>query len=156
MFIGYNLGAKNNERVKKSIKYHTLLALAFGLVLGILAFLLSRPLLSLFVSSEEAIAFGRIRAIYIVLPYAIGSVYNVFSHCIQGFGYPLCSSVTSIVCVFGFRIFWMAFIYPLHQSFSTLMQCFLVSWILMLIVYTVMLLYLYFAKFKKGTLKKMI
>ena len=156
VFVGQNLGAKNNERVKKSIKYHIILALFCGLVLGITAFSFSRHLLSLFVASKDAIAYGRIRTMYILLPYAVGSVYSVLSHIIQGFGYAICSSATSIVCVFGFRIFWMNFIYPIYPSFSTLMQCFIVSWLLMLAVYTVIFLYLYFAKFKKGTLKKII
>ena len=42
------------------------------------------------------------------------------------------TTLSSIIGVFGFRLFWMWCIYPHFPTFHMLMACFLVSWFLVL------------------------
>lgn len=156
VFVGQNIGAKNHERVKKSIIYLLIITAICSISLGCLGFLFSKQLLSFFVSGEEAIRYGSIRIMYTFLPRIIIDISNIFGHVIQVFGYPALSSANSIVCVLGFRVVWMQFIYSKVPTFHVLMQCWSVSWTLILIVNTVFFFFLYFAKYKKGKLKKMM
>ena len=155
VFVGQNLGAKDQVRVKKTILYTLALSMGLSLVLCNVGFLFSRQLLSLYVSEEAAIAAGRTRLFYILLPYAIGAINTVLGHVIQAFGYSMFSTVNSIVSVLLFRMVWMAWIYPLYPTYACLCQCYLVSWFLILIINVSFTLYLYFGKLKKGLLTRM-
>ena len=154
VFVGQNLGAKNQVRVKNTILYTLALACGLSLLLCNIGFLFSHQLLSLYVSEEPAIVAGQTRMLYVFLPYAICAVNSVLGHVIQAFGYSLFSTVNSVVSVLVFRMFWMALIYPHYPTYSCLCQCYLVSWFLILIVNVSFTLYLYLGKFKKGKLKK--
>ena len=153
VFVGQNLGAKNQTRVKKTILYTLLLAVGLSCLLCGISFLFSRQLLSLYINEEAAIAAGQIRMIYVLLPYAICAINSVLSHVIQAFGYSLFSTVNSVVSVLIFRMIWMAWIYPLYPTYACLCQCYLVSWFFILAVNVSFTLYLYHGKFKKGKLK---
>ncbi|MBQ9783370.1 MAG: polysaccharide biosynthesis C-terminal domain-containing protein [Clostridia bacterium] len=154
VFVGQNIGANKPDRVKKSILYPLFISASLGLLLGGLAMVFSRPLLSMYVSEEAAILGGQIRMRYVALPYAISCINGILSHVIQAFGYSAFCTVNSVVSVLLFRVFWMNVIYPLDPTFDTLCQCYLVSWLLILVVNVVFTLYLYKKKFKKGKLKQ--
>jgi len=156
VFVGQNLGAKNTERVTKSIFYLISITLICTVTFGILGMVFSKPLLSLFVSEAEAIRYGQIRMLYTVLPIFISGLLSIISNLIQVFGYPTFSSMISILCVFVFRIIWMQFVYVKVPNFHVVVQCFTVSWILECLSKAIFFMYLYFAKFKKGKLKKMM
>ena len=156
VFVGQNLGAKNIERVKKSIFYLITIMLICTITFGILGMVFSRSLLSMFVSEAEAIRYGQIRMLYTVLPTFLCGLVSISSNLIQVFGYPTFSSMISIFCVFIFRIIWMQFVYVKVPNFHVVVQCFTVSWLLEGLAKAMFFMYLYFAKFKKGILKKML
>ena len=155
VFVGQNVGAGNKKRVRNSILTCMAISVSIGLIMGSTSYLLWRPLLSLFVDGEEALGYGRIRMGYLVLFCAVSCLSAQFSNSIQAFGYSLFCTINSIVCVFGFRMLWMAKIYPLCPTFHVLIQCFLISWILVCFFNALFFFYLYFGKFKKGKIKKM-
>ena len=155
VFVGQNVGADNKKRVKHSILLCTALSVGLAIFIGVFTNVLSAPLLSLFVDSEEAVRYGQIRVMYILLPYAIAALNTILSNVIQAFGYSIFCTVNSIFSVFVFRMIWMNNIYPLYPSFHVLMQCFLVSWTLIAILNLIFFFSLYYGRFKKNKIKKM-
>ena len=155
VFVGQNVGADNKKRVKKSILVCTAISITLGAVCSAIIALFSKPILSLFVNSEDAIVYGQIRILYIIIPYVIACLNGILSNTIQAFGYSIFSTVNSIICVFVFRMIWMQYVYPLCPTIHVLMQCFLVSWILVVIVNLIFFFYLYYRKFKANKIKKM-
>ena len=155
VFVSQNIGAKQYDRVKKSIAYNLIIAALLASVIGVLGVIFSRQILSLYVSEEASILYAQTRMMYTLLFNAIGALNGVFAHAIQSFGYATFSSANSIISVFGFRILWMNLIYPINPTYGMLTQCYLVSWILTFIVNIMVFSYLYFAKFKKHKLKIM-
>ena len=153
-FMGQNMGAEKPERVKKSLLYCFSFAILIGTILGSLVYLNGRTLLSLILSNDEAaIEYAMIRLFYIALFYGIQAANGVLGHSIQAYGYPIYSAVNSIFFTLGFRVIWMTFVYPRYQTFSSLMLCFTVSWILILlfnIVGTVVLT----LRYQKGKYKR--
>lgn len=155
VFVGQNVGADNKKRVKHSILLCTSIAMSIAIVIGVLTTAFSSPLLSLFVDSEDAVRYGQIRMLYIILPYAIASLNNLLSNVIQAFGYSIFCTINSIFSVFVFRMIWMNNIYPLCPTFHVLMQCFLVSWTLIAVLNLVFFFSLYYGRFKKNKIKRM-
>lgn len=155
VFVGQNVGADNKKRVKHSILICGVLSVGLTLLLSIFIYIFKAPLLSLFVDSRAAVEYGMLRAKYLVLPYAIAAANGILSHSLQAFGYSIFSTVNSTINVLVFRFIWMTCIYPLCPTFEVLMQCFLVSWILVLICNLAFFFYVYYKKFKAGKLKKM-
>lgn len=138
VFMGQNIGAKKNDRIKKSFWY--CLGLSVGLcgVVGATAYLAGPFLLSFYLPNDLlAIEYGMIRMFYVLLFYAIAAANGVLSHGIQSFGHASYSAIASICCVFGFRMIWMWFVYPhfagTAYSFDMLMLCFLISWTILML-----------------------
>lgn len=134
-FIGQNLGAAQPARVRKSFSYCILFGSLIGFLLGGFLYFTGSFWLSFILPTDpEAVEYALIRMAFIVLPYGVAAANGVLSHALQAYGYSLFTTVDSVFFVLIFRIFWMNVIYPKHESFSVLMACFLVSWLLMLVV----------------------
>ena len=54
----------------------------------------------------------------------------------------------------GFRVLWMLLVYPKFPTFHTIMLCYLVSWILNMILYATFFTVVYRRYTKKGICKK--
>ncbi len=154
-FVGQNLGAKQPKRAERTIWYCLTVSVGTGLVLSVLLMVFSRPLVSLFAPEEAAIIAAQTRMKYTTLLHFITFAGSCFSRAIQTFGYPTFSTINSVVSVLIFRIIWTELIYVRCPTFEVLCQCFPVSWLLSFLANFVFFMYLYYAKFKKGTLKKL-
>lgn len=153
-FVGQNIGAKKPERVRRSLLYCLGIAVFLGTAMGSLIYLNGRHLLALVLPDDAlAIEYAMIRMRYVVLFYGIQGANNVLGHAIQAYGYPTASAVNSTFFTLGFRVLWTAFVYPHYQTFSSLMLCFTVSWILMLAFNAVGCLVLT-VRYHRGLLKK--
>ncbi len=134
-FVGQNIGANKKDRIKKTIRVSFICAASTGLVLGMGAFLIGRPLLSLFISDDmTAIEYGYIRMKYILTVYSIGSVNNVIGSVLQAFGHAEMPMLNSVFSVLILRFVWMGIIYPNFQTLNNLYFCYTVSWTLSFII----------------------
>ena len=153
-FVGQNLGASNEKRVKKSILYCLALAVGVSAVLGVTsATLLGEPLLSLYLPGDAlAVSYGMVRMRHISLFLYVGAVNTTLCSCMNAFGYPVSQTICSLISVLGLRIIWMAFIFPLKaDSFPLLFFCYTVSWWLQLLLLSVAFFIVY-RKYKSGKL----
>ena len=141
-FIGQNIGAQKPDRVKKSFYQCMLITVVIGGAVGVVTFLTGSFWLGLIVGFEEevAITFGLVRMSCTTLFYFIACINNVFGSALQAHGYSSISAINSIFCVFVFRIIWMQGIYPscahlpAYERFFMVTFCFLVSWVLRMLV----------------------
>ena len=150
VFIGQNLGAQEHKRVKRCFLHGLWISTLTSGLVGNALFVTGRFWVGLIVPDDPlAVEFALIRMQYILALQFISGCNGVLSHFLQNFGYSFLSSLNSIVCVLGFRVVWMTWIYPLKPTFHMLMACFLVSWLLMLVTNTVMFTVVY-ARYRKG------
>lgn len=155
VFVGQNLGARNQKRVKQTLVYMLTIVIVLDLFLDVLASLFSQPLLQLYVYEDTAaVLAGQTRMRYTVYFHVICAINGVLSHMIQAFGYSFFTTASSIVSVLLFRIFWMAAVYPSNPTYDMLCRCFLVSWCLVLAANVIFSLYLYHRKLKKLTVSE--
>ena len=119
-----------------------LITVVIGGAVGVVTFLTGSFWLGLIVGFEEevAITFGLVRMSCTTLFYFIACINNVFGSALQAHGYSSISAINSIFCVFVFRIIWMQGIYPscaqlpAYERFFMVTFCFLVSWVLRMLV----------------------
>ena len=91
-------------------------------------------------SDAVAIEFGFWKMVFVAGFYWIPALNSVFTNSINAYGYTMATSISSIVCIFGFRMLWMREIYQDHhlvlenmEGFKWLSACFTVSWVLLLV-----------------------
>lgn len=155
VFLGQNLGAEKHDRVKKTLFHGAWLAISAALLLGNGIHLTGRFWLGLILPGDPvAWDFAMIRMGYILAFQFVAAINNVLSHFLQNFGYAFLSSMNSIVCVLGFRVVWMTWIYPTAPSFSCLMCCFLVSWLLML-TFNLLMSAAVYLRYRKGKYRRL-
>lgn len=155
-FIGQNIGAKNKERVKNSFWLIFSLNFFISGILGVIICLSGKFWIGLILGMDAtaAIEFGIQRLFFVTMFSFVAAVNQTLSHSLQAFGYPLFTSVSNIAFTLIFRTFWMQVIYPHYQSFTNLMLCFTVSWILNMIFYVFIYAIVFFRYTKKGICKK--
>ena len=135
VFMGQNIGAKKPDRVKKSFWLCMLLSAGIAIIVGVLTFITGEFWLSLIVGSDTAaIEFGLIRMSCTTLFYFIGAINGVFANAILAHGFSVASAINSVFSVFVFRIIWMQVLYPHFETFWFVVVCFVVSWVLRMLV----------------------
>ena len=149
-FMGQNIGAKNPDRVRSSFLHCLWMCLAFCLPLAFLEWFLAPLWLQIFLGQDAAaIEFAMIRVVILNSAAIFLMVYTILGNAIQAFGYPIFSTVNALTWVLGFRIFWMAIVYPVYTSYASLITCFAVSWALTALCNAAIFAVLY-ARFRKG------
>lgn len=154
VFMGQNLGAGNNERVRESFrKCFGLCFLCTGLM-GALLFITGRLWLGIILTDDlAAVNYGMVRMLFVTLFMFVFGINHVLSNALQAFGNTFYTAITSLGCIFGIRMLWMIFIYPHFQTFHWLMAGYLVSWLL-LMAFNIGGFWVVYTRFKKGFVKR--
>jgi Na+-driven multidrug efflux pump len=160
VFVGYNIGAKRYDRVKKSMLACLALGVGASLLAAVICMTFSAQIASLYVTGDDSVRAAQIRMLTNVLFYFIACSQGVVGHVIQAFGYSFLSTFNSIFWVFCFRIFWMLVVYPPVKDLSAPLEsmfyiavCWPISWTCVLITNLAFFFFLYYKRFKKGRLK---
>ena len=149
-FVGQNYGAKKPERIRQIVRKCILFCGLVGLIIGYATLFLGRFMLIPFVPDDpSAVDYGMVRFRYLLTVFFITTCNNVLSNTLAAFGYTAINTATSVVTVFGLRMVWMAFIYPIFPTFEVLFQCYTVSWTLSFAANLVTFLIVYPRKIKR-------
>ena len=98
-FISQNLGAKEYDRIKKGAKFGLICSLVLAELIGVVIYIFSPQLISLFDSTKEVVYYGTLQARTVSLFYFLLS----FSHCIAGI---LRGAGKSMVPMIVMLVFW--------------------------------------------------
>ena len=135
VFVGQNLGAEKPDRVRRAFRLSMLLALTVGNIVSVSTALSGRFWLNLMMPGEaQSVEYGMIRVGIVTGLYGIHFVNTVLGQTVQSFGYSLLSSVNSVLCVLGVRLFWLYFVFPHYRTYGSLVQCYPVSWVFLLAI----------------------
>lgn len=136
-FTGQNVGAKKYDRVKKVFFYAMFWAVVVGLITGVGAYILNKPLLSLYINdSAGALKWGAVRLAYIGIPYFICGMMEVATGCLRGMGVSIAPMIISVLGVCGIRLGWIFTIFQIdkYHTPEILFLSYTVSWIITFIV----------------------
>jgi len=153
-FMGQNIGAEKPDRVRKSLWYNTGLLLAINTVVSLSVLLTNEYWIHIFLKNDTAaVEYALIRNDMLMIASVFAAMNAVLGAAIQAFGYPIWSTVNSVVWVLGFRAVWMATVYEATPTYANLILCFSVSWACTMLCNTVILSVLY-TRYRRGKYKK--
>lgn len=128
-FVGQNYGARNLDRIRKTVRWTLLLSGLSTFTLGALVSIFYHPILSIFTNDESIVETGAFRVYIVIGLEFINVLIDVCSGALRGMGK---SMLPALICVFGIcgvRIFWVFAMFPKFGTFASLMVCYPLSWI---------------------------
>ncbi len=138
-FVSQNLGARNMERVKKTIKISILCAFVIQFAVGIISLLLAQPLLSLFVETDGAFIYGKERLLIMSLFYFMCGIMEVLQLAMRAMGKSTTSMILAIFFVCVFRIIWLKSFFLLNPTFVMIFLSYPVSWALNILAHIILI-----------------
>ena len=139
-FTSQNVGARRYDNLDRVMRNCLLCAIVTGLVLGGGAALAGAPLLHFYSTDEAVVAAGLARLHVISATYLLCGTMDVLASCLRGRGYSVLPMVVSLVGSCLLRLVWIATIFQLFRSTTTLYISYPVSWILTALVHLICLL----------------
>ena len=129
-FVGQNWGAKQKKRAREGVRTATVMSLASTVTLGILVFVLARPLLGVFSPEEEVVAFGE-RFIRIVTPFYVTICFNqIYAGALRGIGDATMPTVIMVASFVVFRQIYLAVTKALGAGFLAVALAYPMGWIM--------------------------
>lgn len=126
-FVGQNYGARQLTRCRKILRLCFLEdALCTGTCIVIML-CFGDKLIGLISDDSEVIRLGYARATTVFFAYIFSFAYDVMSGYMRGFGISFLPSVLTILGVCGVRLAWVAYVFPAHHDFQSLMYVYPVS-----------------------------
>ena len=134
-FTSQNFGAKQYKRINKVFAVCAMLVTAVGLLLGLLAILLKRPLLSLYTDDPVVADFGVFRMNVIVTTYFFCGLMEVCTGVMRGIGYSILPMCVSLAGACGLRVLWIYTLFAADRTMTMLYLSYPVSWAITTLVH---------------------
>ncbi len=130
-FISKNVGAGKIERVNKIFFTTISMTAVLGIFIGMGCFLLSNPIMSIFISDNPTALEYAMERLSVTFPiYCLAGIMGVMPGGVRGLGYSTAPSLISIFGACGIRIIW---VYTIFQRYHTLAVLYLVhpiTWVI--------------------------
>lgn len=136
-FMGQNYGARKHERFGSIVRCGVLLVLCLGIPLGLLASTFAEPLIRIYTSEPDVIAWGASRLTLLSMTYFILHIDDVFASGQRGMGSSVFPMLVSIVCICVFRIIWIYTVFAASPDMLTLYYAYPASWAFSLVVHAI-------------------
>lgn len=138
-FISQNVGAGKFGRINKIVWCVLLGVTVTGLVLGGMAVLFGKELLTLYSTKPEVIAQGMIRLKWICSFYALCGIMDVMVGVLRGLGYSVMPMIVSLLGACGLRLLWIFTVFriPEYHTTKVLYLSYLMSWTITIVAHVV-------------------
>lgn len=141
-FISQNLGAKNINRIKKTIGLSVTLGGVTAFVIGGLMLLLYKPLCLMIRNDVNILEYAKIRMIYVALFFWIGAFQNIFGHVLRGLGKSTTAMFISLFSGCVLRIIWFKVVEAIAPGdLSIVLLSYPVTWAIGAGLFLVLIIY---------------
>ncbi|MBO4411196.1 MAG: polysaccharide biosynthesis C-terminal domain-containing protein, partial [Lachnospiraceae bacterium] len=147
-FVGQNVGAKRYDRIKKGLLVNLVTVSVVCIVLGGGSYLFGDYLLRLYTDSPEAIRYGMIRLLIVVMPYILLGFMEVISGAVRGLGASITPMLVSLIGCCLLRVVWVMTVFKANPTMETLMWEYPVTWTVAIIGHTISF-FIFYARMKK-------
>lgn len=131
-FTSQNFGARQFHRVDRILIHCMVLVFMIGIIFGNGVYLLGKPLLSIYTSEPDVIAYGLNRLAVVSVSYCLCGLMDVFAGTIRGLGYSVLPMLVSLIGACVFRVVWIFTVFHWHRSLFVLYASYPISWALTL------------------------
>ena len=142
-FTSQNVGAGKKERIPLILRDCLVIVTVIGAVLGGLAVLFGRQLLSIYTSDLEVIPFGLDRIHVICLTYLLCGLMDVTCGVVRGMGAAVTPTIVSLTGACGLRVVWIYTVFASAHSLFVLYLSYPVTWVVTCAAHLVCFAYFY-------------
>ena len=142
-FTSQNIGAGKKERVPLILRDCLLLVAVIGAILGGLAVLFGRQLLSIYTSDPQVLPYGIDRVHVVCLTYLLCGLMDVACGVVRGMGAAVTPTVVSLTGACGLRIVWIFTVFGSMHSLFVLYLSYPVTWIVTFTMHMVCFVWFY-------------
>ena len=144
-FTSQNFGRRNYKRILRAQLTAQVIVYTFGLALCLLTVIFAEPLVSMFADKPAEIAAGVDRLKVLGVSVFIHASGNVAVGTMRGLGYSFVPMVSSLLCICGARLLWIATIFqiPAYHTVSGLYAAYPFSYILSMVVQITTLIFVF-------------
>ena len=139
-FTSQNFGARNFARCRRILWECIGLNIFYMGLLVIVIYIFATPMLGFFSKDPDVIAMGNTRLFYVTYMQFTNILIEIISGVLRGYGFSLPPAILALVGICGVRLTWIWTIFPGDPTFTNIMVCYPVSWI----VTAALLIVLYF------------
>lgn len=139
--VGQNSGAKNYQRIKKSIFYCLIYVTILGIAFGWLEILLHKQLVGLYINDPVSIDYALKRMLIMCSTYFFCGIMECFTFSLRGLGHSFKPMIIVLIGTCAFRIFWIFAIFPLNPIPTSIYLSYPISWAITALVNMVVLLF---------------
>ncbi|MGP1611592.1 MAG: MATE family efflux transporter [Catonella sp.] len=136
-FVGQNFGARNFERIKKSVKITYFFTAMSSILLSITFYIWCEPLLLLFTNETSVVSEG----VYMFRHYCQYYIFfvgiEVFSGAIRATGDSFIPTIITAIGICGLRILWIFIAVPASPLIVTILSVYPLTWFLTSFVFTI-------------------
>ena len=136
-FTSQNIGAGKKERIPLIFRDCLMIVTVIGLVLGGLAVLFGRQLLSIYSSDPEILPYGLERIRVICLTYFLCGLMDVTCGVVRGMGAAVTPTIVSLTGACVLRIIWIYTIFVAFHSLFVLYLSYPVTWVVTFAVHMI-------------------
>ena len=136
-FMGQNIGAGKIERAKKGLRQAIVLVVIVSGGLGAFFLIFAGPLAALFNPDPAVTFYIRRVMLYILSIYWLFGINEVIGGALRGVGRSMVPMLVTLICMSGFRVFWVYVILPLNRTFDFMLLAYPLSYVLTIIVYLI-------------------
>ena len=136
-FMGQNIGAGNIERARRGLRQATILVVIISGGLGAFFLIFAGPLAALFNPDPAVTFYIRRVMLYILSIYWLFGINEVIGGALRGVGRSMVPMLVTLICMSGFRVFWVYVILPLNRTFDFMLLAYPLSYVLTIIVYLI-------------------
>ena len=135
-FVGQNFGARNFDRVKKSVRACNVLSIVAAVTLSVVMFTCYPFLYRIFTQDAAVIEIGA-TMIKVMVPLYFTYVFiENFSGAMRGVGHSIAPTILTIMGICVFRVIWIVFVLPMNNTLITAIISYPISWCLTAIIFT--------------------
>ena len=146
-FVGQNYGARNPERIKRSIYCTVAQSLCVGITVATVIFLLKSPIALLYIDPTDPakdVILAETKRImsFMLYSYLLHGVMNSLAGAMRGLGYSISSMIINLIASCGLRVLYLVALFPLINDGSILKVCAIypITWLAACLIYVGFLL----------------
>ncbi len=129
-FVGQNYGAKNFDRIKRSIVICLVMVIICSVTVSTMLLIFGKPLLAIFNTDPEVIAFG-MRRFWCTLPLLfVCASMEVLTGGLRGMGYSAAPTGVTLFFVCVLRVVWLCTVFVWYPTLEIILISYPFTWIL--------------------------
>ncbi len=133
-FISQNYGAKNKERIKKSIFYGLIITTVVGVILGSIGTLICQPLVTVLAENKEVVKVAFNHVFIVGFPYFLCGIMEIATYSMRGLGKSFTGMIISLVGACILRIVWVSIVNAINPNLTLIYISYPASWIVTAVV----------------------